>query len=298
MEKMLTELQRIGVEWERECPLSAHSSFRIGGPAELAIFPKNREQLSDTLRIIQTYQFPLTVIGCGSNVVFPDAGMRGSVVFTSRCRSIEIDGGEMHLDAGARLSAVADAAREVSLTGAEFLYGIPGTVGGAVFMNAGAFGGCIEQICTSSEYFDCDSGETVTLMGAEQSFANRESIYQSHPDWVILGATFALLEGDKALIAATMADFLERRRATQPLELPNAGSIFKRPVGHFAGKLIEDCGLKGLTVGGAQVSQKHAGFIVNVGGATANDVRRLSDLVRETVLLQTGVTLECEIRFL
>jgi UDP-N-acetylmuramate dehydrogenase len=196
------------------------------------------------------------------------------------------------------LSSVANAARDASLTGAEFLYGIPGTVGGAVYMNAGAFGGCMEQICTASEYFDCDSGAVVTLSGAAQAFANRESIYPSHPTWAILGATLALRKGDKTLIAATMADFLERRRATQPLNDPNAGSVFKRPVGHFAGKLIEDCGLKGTRIGGAEVSQLHAGFIVNVGGATAEDVRRLTETVKETVLQQTGVELECEIRFL
>ncbi|MBQ8311156.1 MAG: UDP-N-acetylmuramate dehydrogenase [Clostridia bacterium] len=298
MEQLLTELQRIHVEWETDCPLSAHSSFRIGGPAALALFPDTREKLMNVLRILRAHQMPITVIGRASNVVFPDAGLRGAVLFTSKYRQIGMEDDGMYVSAGALSSTVANAARDASLTGAEFLYGLPGTVGGAVYMNAGAFGGCMEQICTESEYYDCDNGEIGTLRGTVHAFANRESVYQKHPEWVVLGARLQLKSGNRDQIAATMANFLERRRATQPLELPSAGSVFKRPAGHFAGKLIEDCGLKGMMVGGAQVSQKHAGFIVNRGDATAEDVRRLVEMVRETVWSRTGVSLECEIRFL
>lgn len=298
MEKLLFKLERIGVEWETSCPLSAHSSFRIGGPAELALFPKTREQLIGALRILRACEMPITVIGRGSNVVFSDGGLRGAVVFTKKCREIAVKDTGITAAVGTNLSSIANAARDASLTGAEFLYGIPGTLGGAVFMNAGAYGGCIGQICAWSEYYDLDSGEICRLFGDAHAFDYRASIYQSHPERIILGAHLGLRRGIKEEIASTMEDFLERRRTTQPLELPNAGSVFKRPEGHFAGKLIEDCGLKGTREGGAEVSRMHAGFIVNTGGATAEDVRRLADRIKETVLKQTGVLLECEIRFL
>jgi len=298
MEKLLVQLQNASVSWEKNLPLSKHSSFRIGGRADLALFPQTRAQLIDALSILRDANIPTLVIGRGSNVVFPDEGFRGAVLFTSSYRSIHRKEQELEVGAGAPLAAIANTAREAALTGAEFAHGIPGTLGGAVFMNAGAFGGCMADICVSSEYFDRESGEIRLLEGEAQEFGTRTSVYQRFPERVILGARLMLRQGDAEAINAAMLDFIERRRRTQPLELPNAGSVFKRPEGHFAGKLIEDCGLKGRRIGGAEVSEKHAGFIVNRGGATAEDVRRLVDLIRETVFKETGVELECEIRFL
>lgn len=298
MEKLLTQLQNASVRWEKNVPLSLYSSFRIGGRADLAVFPATRAQTVQALTVLRQYPYPVLVIGRGSNVVFSDEGYRGVVVVTAEARAISLEDTVMNACVGTTLSAIASAARDASLTGAEFAYGIPGTLGGAVFMNAGAFGGCMADICVSSEYFDMESGDVCVLEGDAQGFGVRTSDYQSHPERVILGARLVLSHGNRDEIHAAMTDFMTRRKNTQPLEHPSAGSVFKRPVGHFAGKLIEDCGLKGRAIGGAEVSQKHAGFIVNRGGATAEDVRRLVALVRETVLRETGVELECEIRFL
>lgn len=298
MEQLMQKLQTLGTEWELNCPLCKHSTFRIGGVADLAVFPHSSDQLCQTLTLLRGQEIPMRIIGNGSNVVFSDAGYRGVVVFTEKCRKIKIEDNILFADAGASLSAVASAARDENLSGLEFAFGIPGTLGGAVYMNAGAYGGSMSDVCISSEYYDLQTGQRGSLTDGEQDFDYRKSIYQSHPERVILNATLQLQKGDREQITQTMRTFWDKRRNTQPLELPNAGSIFKRPKGHFAGKLIEDCGLKGLTVGGAQVSEKHAGFIVNVGGATCEDVKCLIEQIQTTVLQQTGVELECEIQFL
>ncbi len=298
MEQLMQKLQTIGTEWELNCPLSRHSTFRIGGTADLAVFPHSSDHLCQTLTLLHGQEIPVQVIGNGSNVVFSDAGYRGIVVFTSKCRKIKIEDNILFADAGASLSAVASAARDENLSGLEFAFGIPGTIGGAVYMNAGAYGGSMSDVCISSEYYDLKTGQVNGLSDGSQGFGYRTSIYQKYPERIIFGATLQLKKGDRKQITETMRTYWDKRRTTQPLELPNAGSIFKRPEGHFAGKLIEDCGLKGLTVGGAQVSEKHAGFIVNVGGATCEDVKRLIEQIQATVLQQTGVELECEIQFL
>ncbi|MBQ9132651.1 MAG: UDP-N-acetylmuramate dehydrogenase [Clostridia bacterium] len=298
MENYLQDLQQLGIDFCQNCPLSAHSTFRIGGAARVAVFPNSREQMLQCLSLLRERDLPFLVVGNASNVVFPDEGFSGVVVFTGQHREISVQGNRMLVGAGATLASVAMNALSHSLCGAEFAQGIPGTLGGGIFMNAGAFGGCMDQICALSEYYDLSTGSTVTLVGEEQAFSTRDSFYQHHPEAVILGATLQLKQGDPQEIRAIMEDYRQRRRSTQPLELPSAGSVFKRPVGHFAGKLIQDCGLKGMTVGGAQVSEKHAGFIVNRGGATAGDVKRLVEQIREIVLRETGVTLECEIQFL
>ena len=297
MEGLIKKLQTLGVEWELNCPLSRHSSFRIGGAADIALFPHSSDELCQTLSLLQANKIPTLVIGNGSNVVFSDEGYRGAVVFTGKCRKIKIEDDMIFADAGVSLSALASAARDESLSGLEFAFGIPGTLGGAVYMNAGAYGGSMSDICISSEYYDLETGQRNTLIGSEQDFDYRKSIYQKHPERIILGATLKLKKGNRTDISEAMRAYWEKRKNSQPLELPNAGSVFKRPEGHFAGKLIEDCGLKGLTVGGAQVSEKHAGFIVNIGGATCEDVKRLIERIQTTVLQQTGVKLECEIRF-
>lgn len=298
MEQLMQKLQVIGTEWELNCPLCKHSTFHIGGVADLAVFPHSSDQLCQTLTLLRGQEIPVLVIGNGSNVVFSDAGYRGVVVFTEKCRKIKIEDNILFADAGASLSAVASAARDENLSGLEFAFGIPGTLGGAVYMNAGAYGGSMSDVCISSEYYDLETGEVSGLFESAQGFDYRKSIYQSHPERVILSATLQLKKGDRKQITQTMRTYWEKRRTSQPLELPNAGSVFKRPEGHFAGKLIEDCGLKGLTVGGAQVSEKHAGFIVNIGGATCEDVKRLIEQIQTIVLQKTGVELECEIQFL
>ena len=298
MEQLTKKLQTLGTEWELNCPLCRHSSFRIGGAADIALFPHSSDELCQALMLLQASNIPTLVIGNGSNVVFSDKGYRGAVVFTGKCRKIKMENDMVYADTGVSLSALSAAARDESLSGLEFAFGIPGTLGGAVYMNAGAYGGSISDVCMMSEYYDVHTGKVGRLTGNEHRFGYRKSIYQEHPEHIILSAALKLNKGDTQTISAAMHSYLEKRRTTQPLELPNAGSVFKRPEGHFAGKLIEDCGLKGLTVGGAQVSVKHAGFIVNVGGATCEDVKRLIEQIQATVLQQMGVELECEIKFL
>lgn len=298
MEQWMQKLQTLGTECEMNCSLSKHSTFRIGGAADIALFPHSRQELCQILTFLQEQNVPTLVIGRGSNVVFADEGYRGAVVFTGKLREMKIEEDVIFADAGVTLSALANAARDHSLSGLEFAFGIPGTLGGAVYMNAGAYGGSMCDVCVTSEYYDLQTGCIGRLSGGEQEFGYRASGYQKHPERIILGATLQLQKGDAQQISQAMQTYIEKRRETQPLDMPNAGSIFKRPEGHFAGKLIEDCGLKGLTVGGAQVSQKHAGFIVNIGGATCEDVKRLIEQIQATVLQQTGVELECEIRFL
>ena len=298
MEQLMKKIYTLGVEWEENCPLSRHSSFRIGGAADVALFPKSSDELCKTLSLLREQEIPVLVIGNGSNVVFSDAGYRGAVVFTGKCRNIKIENDLVFADAGVLLSTLSSAARDESLSGLEFAFGIPGTLGGAIYMNAGAYGGSMSDVCISSWYYDLETGHFGESFGDAQCFGYRKSIYQDHPERIILSATLQLKKGNRKTISEEMRTYWDKRRTTQPLELPNAGSTFKRPEGHFAGKLIEDCGLKGFTVGGAQVSQKHAGFIVNIGGATCEDVKRLIEQIQTTVLQKTGVKLECEIRFL
>lgn len=298
MKKLTKQLQTFGIQWQANCPLSNHSTFRIGGVADVALFPRSREELCQSLSLLQENDIPPLIIGRGSNVVFSDEGYRRAVIFTDQCRMFKIEENVIFADVGVLLSSLASTAKDASLSGLEFVFGIPGTLGGAVYMNAGAYGGSMSDVCISSEYYDIQTGKVSRLTDGSQCFGYRTSIYQKHPERIILGATLKLQKGDTEQIAQRMHTYLEKRRATQPLDKPNAGSVFKRPEGHFAGKLIEDCGLKGLTVGGAQVSEKHAGFIVNQGGATCEDVKRLIEQIQTIVLQKTGVELECEIKFL
>ena len=298
MEKLLDKLRQSNIKTVTSLSLAEHSSFRIGGCADAAVFPRSREQLIASLTLLREAGVPFTVIGNASNVVFADEGYRGAIVFTTALRNVCIEDTTVTAEAGAGFSALSVTAGNASLCGMEFAYGIPGTVGGAVFMNAGAFGGSMADICVRSEYFDTERGVCGFLEGDAQAFSYRTSAYEKNPSRVILGATLHLLRGEQTEIQTKMRELMERRRSTQPHGEPSAGSVFKRPEGYFAGKLIEDCGLKGTCIGGAEVSWKHAGFIVNRGGATSSDVRRLVELIQKTVLKETGVMLECEIRFL
>ena len=280
------------------CSIAKHSTLRIGGNAELAVFPKDRQQLLFTLDAVRESGVSYAVVGRGSNLLFPDGEYRGVLIFTGGVSGCTEEGRELTVEAGTPLAVVANRARNRSLTGAEFLGGIPGTVGGAVFMNAGAYGSDMSAITLSSEYWDMRLGRVERLEGAAHEFAHRSSVYLSHPEWILLSARLRLEEGDMVEIDRRMTEFAQKRRSSQPLSEPNAGSIFRHPPGDFAGRLIETCGLKGTTVGGAQVSQKHAGFIVNRGGATAANVIELIRLIKQTVYNTHGVVLECELRAL
>ena len=297
MRKLYDLLSADGIDVKKEHPLAPHSSFRVGGNARLAAFPKSLSELICVLRHARATAVRFSVFGNASNVVFPDGGFDGLVVFTGACRNVEIQDKTIISSCGASMTRVASLACENGLSGAEFMHGIPGTVGGGVYMNAGAFEGCIAQICTQTTYWNKTTGEISTFEGDAHNFGTRTSVYAQNDDYVLLEARFVLKEDDKTAIRARMDDFMARRKSSQPLEYPSAGSVFKRPVGHFAGKLIQDCGLKGYTIGGAQVSKKHAGFIINIGGATADDIDRLAEYVKNTVYAQTGVLLEREIQF-
>lgn len=277
-------------------PLSAHTSFRIGGPAALMAFPKNEDELAVLLRAASQCGVKPRILGAGTNVLAPDEGLDGLVICTKDCllglRALE--GGRIEAMAGETLAHAAVFARGQSLTGLEFAHGIPGTVGGGVYMNAGAYGGEIAQVAEETTVLMADGTRRV-LRGAEQAFAYRTSAFE-RMECIIVKTVFALRPGDADEIGARMRELMGKRRASQPLELPSAGSTFKRPAGAYAGALIEASGLKGRGVGGAEVSRKHAGFVVNRGGATARDVLETIKLVQETVYADSGFRLEPEVR--
>lgn len=287
---------------ERNVPLSAHTTFRIGGAAAIGVFPADEEQMTIALSAIRDSEIPYTVIGGGSNLLAPDEGYCGAVLFTGGMKRIvseEAADGKVTVtaEAGVSLGAFAKYAQENGLAGAEFLYGIPGSIGGACVMNAGAYGGEIAQILRSSRYLDArDPSEIRERSASEHQFAYRHSVYLDSPSELVVSASFLLVRDDPDEILSRMRSLLGQRREKQPLEYPSAGSFFKRPVGAFAAKLIDDCGLKGYRVGDAQVALKHAGFVVNLGGATEADVRRLAKEVRAIVFEKTGYLLESEVR--
>ena len=278
-------------------PMRRHTTFAIGGPADLFIQPKTRRELVGALSVLRERGIPFLLLGNGSNMLVADAGIRGAVVCTTELDEVRIgeDGYTLTAEAGALLGRVARRAQRAGLTGAEFAGGIPGSVGGAVFMNAGAYDGQMAGIVEKTEYLDGE-GEMHTLVGEKHCFGYRTSAFRTHPEWTVVRTTMRLQPGDPAAILDKMNDLAQRRRDKQPLNFPSAGSTFKRPEGYFAGRLIEDAGLKGMTVGGAQVSEKHAGFLINRGGATCDDMLRLIELVQQRVREQFGVELECEVR--
>lgn len=279
-------------------PMSRHTTFRIGGPAKRMAFPSSREQLVLLMSFAKNYGANPLVIGNGSNLLVPDEGLDRLVIDTSaNLNRVERGSGNTVLaDAGATLARTADLACKSGLTGLEFAHGIPGSLGGAVSMNAGAYGGEMKDVVVSTRYLDHDLN-LCEAEGAAHDFGYRHSVF-SDTDCVVLGSTLALTLGDPAEIRARMLDLSERRRSRQPLDLPSAGSTFKRPTGYYAGPLIEGCGLKACRVGGAEVSSKHAGFVVNVGGATCADVLTLIEKVQKTVYDAHGVMLEPEVKII
>lgn len=277
--------------------MSRHTSFRIGGPADYFVEPASVDELAGALSLARQEKVPFFIVGNGSNLLVSDEGFRGMIVHTGgSLRSISVEGDVIYAQAGALLGAVAGAALEAGLTGMEFAAGIPGTLGGAVCMNAGAYGGEMKDILLDAEVLTQD-GERLVIPVEELDLSYRHSII-FEKNYIVLAAHIRLSRGDKTQIRNRMNELAGARKEKQPLEYPSAGSTFKRPEGYFAGKLIQDAGLKGYTVGGAQVSEKHSGFVINRGGATAEEVRFLIRQVRSKVKQQFGVELEPEVRML
>ena len=292
-----TIIQRCAAaEYRLQEPLSRHTSFRIGGPAAIMAFPKTTEELKQLLQGAAAAGVQPYILGAGTNVLAPDEGLDALVICLkdALCGIRCLDETRLEIYAGESMAKAAVFAKNHALTGLEFAHGIPGTLGGGVYMNAGAYGGELKQIVESVTILTMD-GEEKTLSGEECGFGYRTSVYQKLP-CVIVRAVLRLQTGDPDVIGQTMRTLMEKRKASQPLELPSAGSTFKRPEGDFAGPLIERAGLKGCGFGGAEVSKKHAGFVVNTGGASADDVKKTIAMVQSRVWEASGVRLEPEVR--
>lgn len=275
-------------------PMTKHTSFHIGGPAELMAQPQSEAELQSLLLKAAEAAVPVTLVGNGSNLLVRDKGIRGLVIkLGSMLREIKVSGNVLTFGSGVSLAQASKKAAELGLSGMEFAVGIPGSIGGAVYMNAGAYDGEMSKVVKSVRVMDA-AGEVSELSASELDFGYRHSALQGSGK-IVTSVTVELAAGDKQAIAEKMADFSNRRITKQPLELPSAGSMFKRPPGYFAGTLIDQTGLKGYTVGGAQVSTKHAGFVVNIGGATAADVLQLISDVQAKVFAAHGVHLEPEV---
>ena len=287
-------LENENIEYRQNEPMRAHTTFKIGGEADIFIIPASPAALIYAVKKCNELEIPYFILGNGSNLLVSDGGIEGAVISLSGINGISSDGEKITCGAGAMLSSVCLKALSLSLTGLEFAYGIPGTAGGALYMNAGAYGGQMADVIESAECLTA-TGEIKTLKKENMQLGYRSSVFKKG-GLIIISLTLALKKGDKAEIKAEMDELLNRRKQKQPLEYPSAGSTFKRPEGYFAGKLIQDSGLKGFTVGGAQVSEKHSGFVINKGNATAADVMELIRQVTAKVKEDTGVTMEPEVK--
>lgn len=278
-------------------PMKKHISFRVGGPADILVKPSTEEQIKDIIKLLKKENVDYLIIGNGSNLIVKDGGIRGVVIEISNTfNNFEINETTVNIQSGALLSLVGKAVLKEELKGFEFAAGIPGTLGGALAMNAGAYGGEMKDIVKLVRLMDTN-GDIFEFTNEQMEFGYRKSIL-SRTDYIVLSAVIQLERGNYDKIKETMSDFTQRRVTKQPLSLPSAGSTFKRPVGNFAGKLIEDSGLKGLTLRGAQVSEKHSGFVVNIGNAKAKDLLDLMYIVKSTVYAKFGVQLEEEVKIL
>lgn len=276
-------------------PMASHTTFRIGGPAEYYVIPKTPQEIAAVIRLCREENCPYFILGNGSNLLVGDRGYRGVVIQLSKnFDEIRVQGTKVTAQAGAMLIRVAKEAGKAGLTGLEFASGIPGTIGGAMVMNAGAYGGEMKDVVTEVMVLTKE-GRIKNLTKEEMKFRYRGSVIEEEGD-IVLECTMELNPGDEETIKARMEELAVQRRTKQPIEFPSAGSTFKRPEGYFAGKLIMDAGLRGYQVGGAQVSEKHCGFVINTGGATAADVMQLMRDVSERVQEQFGVTLEPEVK--
>lgn len=294
----LMELKEQGIDIQKNIPLSRFTFTETGGPAEYLAFPKNLTELKQLVMTSQQENIPLTVIGNASNLIIRDGGIAGLVIILTKMNEIKasMDESTVTADAGARIIDTSEAACEAGLAGLEFAAGIPGSVGGAVFMNAGAYGGETEYVIKSVNVLT-RKGEFKTYTHDEMEFSYRHSLVQDTGD-IVVSATFGLVAGDKLAIKDKMEYFNGLRRAKQPLEYPSCGSVFKRPEGHFVGPMIIKAGLQGKRIGGAEDSMKHAGFIVNVGGATATDYLNLIHLIQKVIKEKFDVDLETEVRII
>lgn len=296
LEQIEQRANELGCRCLRQEPMALHTTFRIGGPADLFLTVENLRQLREMAAACREQEIPMMFLGNGSNLLVSDKGIRGVVIRLAGDFAKVAREGKTGIccGAGATLASACVFARDNDLTGLEFAWGIPGSAGGAAYMNAGAYGGEMKDVLRSCEHMTPD-GKIEILSGEEMRLSYRRSAYTGGEN-VILFLHMQLEKGHHSAIASQMEELMNRRREKQPYDMPSAGSVFKRPEGYFAGTLIEQCGLKGKTVGGAQVSPKHAGFIVNTGGATCRDVQELIAMIQERVLRETGVQLECEVR--
>lgn len=282
------------IEIKQNEPMSRHTSFKIGGNADLYIIPHDMDALIETVRILKETETKRYFLGNATNVLFDDAGFRGAVVSLGNICAIKVIENRIVAEAGASLNLVCKTARDKELSGLEFAYGIPGSIGGAVFMNAGAYGGEMSQVIAQSTYLSLDDMTVHTIPLSAHEYGYRESVYR-HNNWLVLSAVLELQKGEYDKINAAMNDYMSRRIDKQPLEYPSAGSVFKRYPGRYTGQMIEECGLKGYSIGGAQVSEKHAGFIVNKGGATSADVLALIEHIKNEVYKKFDCRIECEV---
>ena len=289
-------LSEQSIVFETEVSLKNLSTFRIGGIAPIVIYPRSIGELIGSVLLLYGHGVPYEVVGNGSNLLFGDGRLERVLIVTRELCEIHRDGTTVTAECGASLSRLASFAAQEGLSGLAFAKGIPGTVGGAVFMNAGAYGGEMSMVVENSLALDLRAGELFTV--EDHAFGYRKSIYMEHPEWVCLAVNFSLTLGDREEIEANMREFAQSRREKQPLEYPNAGSYFKRPEGNFAAKLIDDAGLKGMRIGDAAVSEKHAGFLLNLGEATAEDMLLLESKIREEVAARFGVELQREVRWI
>ncbi len=277
--------------------LKKHTSFKIGGKCKILAYPKNSEQVFYILNICKNNGIPYFILGKGSNLLVSDSGFEGVVISSKNLNNIKlISDNEIYCESGVNLSKLCSFALENSLSGLEFAFGIPGSVGGAVFMNAGAYGGEMKDVVKNVTHLD-NMGNIQKFRGRDLKFSYRHSVYQEQESF-ILGVVLKLSKAEKSKIKLKMDELLGKRKAKQPLEFPSAGSIFKRPKNAYAAELIEKCGLKGEKIGGAQVSEKHSGFIVNLGGATSDDVNNLIKKIQKVVVKNSGVFLEPEIKYI
>ncbi|MBQ3185471.1 MAG: UDP-N-acetylmuramate dehydrogenase [Firmicutes bacterium] len=279
-------------------PMAEHSSFKAGGNADLMVLPQSIDQLKEVLQILAGCDYPYMILGNGSNILVRDGGYRGIMVkMGSAFDDVQVDGNRVVCGAGALLSVAAKTAAAAGLAGLEFASGIPGSIGGAVFMNAGAYDGEMKFVLEKARVISKDGSADRYMTPDELDMGYRHTVLHETGD-IVAEAVFKLEAGNIDEIKAKIADLTQRRNSKQPVSFPSAGSFFKRPTGYFAGKLVQDAGLKGLTVGGAQVSELHSGFVINIGGATATDILQLMEIVQQTVMDKFGVMLEPEVRII
>ena len=296
MTALLKLLDENEIEYFVNEPMSRHTSFHIGGCADLFVLPESIHSLSRIIELCKEESIPFLVIGKGSNLLVSDKGIEGVVICTKKMNKISLsENGEITAQSGVSLASLCTFARDNGLSGLEFAYGIPGSVGGAVFMNAGAYGGEMKDVAIKSTVL-LSNGEIKDIEGEDMRLSYRNSVFKQK-GYTVLSVTVALRKDIKEEITARMDDYMTRRKTKQPLEYPSGGSVFKRPEGYFAGALIEENGFKGYSVGGAQVSEKHAGFIVNKGNATCSDVKTLIVKIQDKIYKNNGVRLETELIF-